>query len=294
VIAALPTGLGLWAGFLDRMPAAEAVAAVRVLEDAGVSTIWLQEYSGVDPFIRAALYLNATSTLTVALGVATIHARDPEAMVAAGSTLHEAFPGRFALGLGVSHRDLAQARGHDYRAPLATMRTYLSSMRSAVRRRTLPPTFLGALGPKMCELGAKETGGVHSYFSPVAHTSQTRAAVGGQAWLAPTQLVCIGAAGDGWQEQTRRYFGLCLGMPNYRRNLLRFGFTEADMDTASDHLIDALAVPDDPSALRQRIDEHRAAGADHVVLQFVPPPSGDVVVDRVTGLIRERRLLWEL
>ncbi len=295
--SSLPRGLGLWAGFLDRLPAAEAVAGARELEAAGITTIWLQEYSGVDPFVRAALYLGATSRLTVALGVATIHARDPEAMVAAASTLHEAFPGRFVLGLGVSHRHLTESRGHNYRAPLETMRTYLAGMVAVARRRTLPPTFLGALGPRMTELGAALTSGVHSYFSPVEHTAASRAAVGETAWLAPTQLVCIGAADAEWREPVREYFGLCLGMPNYRRNLARFGFSPDELETVDDRLIDALAVPDTPSEFHERIEQHRAAGADHIVLQFIPPPRADVVLRRVAELTiiepnQEGHLQW--
>lgn len=116
----LPRGVGLWSGFLDRLPAHDAVAAARTIESGGVSTIWLQEFSGVDPFVRAALYLQGTAELTVALGVATIHARDPEATVAAAATLHEAFPGRFLLGLGTSHRQLAEARGGRYDRPCRT------------------------------------------------------------------------------------------------------------------------------------------------------------------------------
>ena len=123
----LPEGVGLWAGFLDRTPVSEAIAAARDIEAAGLSTIWSQEYSGVDPFIRAALYLQATDRLTVALA-ATIHARDPEAMVAAAATVHEAFGGRFALGLGVSHHYLAEARGTTYERPLSAMRSYLGAM----------------------------------------------------------------------------------------------------------------------------------------------------------------------
>jgi alkanesulfonate monooxygenase SsuD/methylene tetrahydromethanopterin reductase-like flavin-dependent oxidoreductase (luciferase family) len=92
---------------------------------------FFQEYSGVDPFVCAALYLQATVRLTVALGVATIHARDPEAMVAAASMLHQAFPGRFALGLGASHRHLAENLGGSYARPLTAMRGYLATMDAA-------------------------------------------------------------------------------------------------------------------------------------------------------------------
>ena len=84
-----------------------------------------------------------------------------------------------------------------------------------------------------------------------------------------------------WPDAAREYLGFCLGMPNYRNNLRRFGFTRDELDSADDRLLDALVVPDEPAALSARIDAHRAAGADHVVLQFIPPPRGQVVLDRV-------------
>jgi probable F420-dependent oxidoreductase len=275
--------MGLWAGFLDRLPAVAALGAVRDLEAAGIGTVWLQEYSGVDPFVRAALYLQATTNLTVALGVATIHGRDPEAMVAVASTLEEAFPGRFALGLGVSHRQLAEGRGATYERPLGAMRGYLAAMDAAIGRRSLPARFLGALGPRMVDLAGDATDGVHTYFCPVAHTAATRAAVGPRPWLAPTQLVVVGADGGLWREHVRPYLALCLGLPNYRRNLERFGCTSADLDAASDDVIDMLAVNDEPAMLAARLEEQRAAGADHVVVQLVPAPPASAVLERVVA-----------
>ncbi len=277
----LPGGVGLWGGFLDRLPAAEALAAVRDLEQAGITTIWLPEYSGVDPFVRAALYLQATDRLIVALGVATIRARDPEAMVAAASTLHEAFPGRFALGLGTSHQHLAEQRGASYGRPLSAIREYVAAMDATLGRRVLPPRFLGALGPRMIELAAAATDGLHTYFSPIAHTTAARARVGPEPWIAPSQMVAVGAGATGWSDKLRQYLGLCLAMPNYQRNLLRFGFTDADLATTSDALVDALVVSDDAAALGTRLKAHRAAGADHIALQLVPPPSAAKVLDRI-------------
>lgn len=273
-----PTGTGLWAGFLDRLPAADAIAAAVDLEAAGVGTLWLQEFSGVDPFVRAALYLQATQHLSVALGVATIHARDPEAMVAAAAALHEAFPGRFQLGLGTSHQHLAEARGSTYRRPLHAMKEYLAAMDATARRRVLPPRFLGALGPRMVELAGSTVGGLHSYLCPVEHTAAARAAVGPDAWIAPTQFV---AAEPDWRESTGNYLSMVLSMPNYQNSLRRFGFETSG--ESSDAMLDALVVPDEPDALTRRLDEQRAAGADHVVLQFVPPPPPQVVLARVAG-----------
>lgn len=273
--------IGLWAGFLDHLHTADAIAFARDIERTGIGTIWLQEYSGVDPFVRAALYLAATTRLTVAIGVAVIYGRDPETMVATASTLEEAFPGRFVLGLGVSHPDLIKGRGHEFGPPIATMETYLGAMDRAHGRRRMPPCVLGALGPKMVALAARAADGVHTYFSPVAHTAAVRASIGPNQWLAPSQMVTLGADSKTWRDAVRSYLRLCLGMPNYTRNLQRFAFTETDLATTSDALVDALVVPNDPRQLQGRIDEHLAAGADHVVVQFVPPPSASVIRERL-------------
>ncbi len=274
---------GLWAGFLDRLPADQATDCVRDLEADGVGAIWLQEFSGVDPFVRAALYLAATTELVVALGVAVVYGRDAEAMVAVASTLENAFPGRFVLGLGVSHRDLVEARGHDYGPPLSVMATYLQDMHGRLGRRRLPLRILGALGPEMMALAGRTTDGVHTYFAPVAHTAWARAVLGPDRWLAPTQMVALGARGAEWRESVRPYLQLCLGMPNYTRNLRRFGLTGEDLATTSDALVDALVVPDEPGHIGARLDEQRAAGADHVVVQYVPPASAAVIRDRVAA-----------
>ncbi len=72
---------------------------------------------------------------------------------------------------------------------------------------------------------------------------------------------------------------LCLGMPNYTKNLERFGFGPEDFAPASDPLIDALVVADDPELLFARVTSQRQAGANHVVIQFVPPPPPRGAID---------------
>jgi alkanesulfonate monooxygenase SsuD/methylene tetrahydromethanopterin reductase-like flavin-dependent oxidoreductase (luciferase family) len=63
--------------------------------------------------------------------LAHVDVRDAWATNAAAKTLAGAHPGRFVLGLGVSHRPMVEMRGHDYRSPLSTMRGYLKDMREA-------------------------------------------------------------------------------------------------------------------------------------------------------------------
>ena len=270
--------LGLWAGFLDRLPLGEAVALAKAIEACGVDTIWLPEWRGVEPFIRAGLYLASTDRLAVATGVANAHARDAEAMVAAASTLQEAFPARFVLGLGVSHRSIVEGRGHTFPPPLAFMRRYLDAMSSAAQSRSMPPIVLGALGPKMLQLAGSSASGAYSYFCPVAHTAAARTIIGPWSWLVSSQMVSDGRS-EGWREHVAHYMALCLGMPNYTKNLERFGFGPEDFAGPSEALIDRLVIADDPELLSGRVTSQRQAGANHVVIQFVPPPSPRGVMD---------------
>jgi probable F420-dependent oxidoreductase len=269
--------IGLWAGFLAPLPLRDAIGMVRRLEDSGVETIWLQEWGGVDPFIRAGLYLQVTERMTVALGVANAHARDAAAMVAAAATLESDFAGRFLLGMGVSHAPLVEGRGHDAARPIPFMRGYLDEMRAAASDRPMPPVVLGALGPEMLRLAGQRASGAHSYFTPVAHTAAAREILGPKAWQSPTQMICDTTRPD-WRARAVRYLGMCLGLANYTNSLRRFGFTDEDLAGPSDRLVDALIVPDADDQIGARVRAHREAGADHVVLQLVPPASARDVV----------------
>jgi hypothetical protein len=44
----------------------------------------------------------------------------------------------------------------------------------------------------------------------------------------------------------------------------------------SDRLIDALVVSGDDARIRQRFEEHHAAGADHVAVQLIAEPDTDL------------------
>jgi probable F420-dependent oxidoreductase len=61
-----------------------------------------------------------------------------------------------------------------------------------------------------------------------------------------------------------------LQLPNYTNSWLRQGFTEDDLaDGGSDRLVDALFAWGDPGRVRERVNAHHTAGADHVALQLI-------------------------
>jgi alkanesulfonate monooxygenase SsuD/methylene tetrahydromethanopterin reductase-like flavin-dependent oxidoreductase (luciferase family) len=104
------------------------------LEELGWRSLWTWEVFGREALTNAGLLLSATRRLVIGTGIANIWARDPVAMAAAQRTLAEAYPGRFVLGIGVSHGPIVDARGHRYERPLERMRAYLDAMDAAPGR----------------------------------------------------------------------------------------------------------------------------------------------------------------
>jgi hypothetical protein len=95
--------------------------------------------------------------LIIASGIVNIYARDATATRHGQHTLAKLYDGRFLLGLGVYHVLLVEnARGHQYRQPVATMRAYSDTMDKAAA--IAPPldepplAVLAALGPQMTAL----------------------------------------------------------------------------------------------------------------------------------------------
>jgi len=272
--ASIPLGkIGIWTRQFEDHPAAQAQEAAAELESLGYGAIWFGEAFGREALTHAGLLLAGTRRIAIATGIANIYARDPVAMAAGQSTLSEAYPGRFVLGLGVSHMPLVeQFRGHRYEKPIATMRAYLDGMDKAPYR-SVPPSqkpvrMLAALGPKMLALAAERTDGAHPYNTNPEHTAQARATLGAKPCLCPEQAVVIESDPSKAREIGRTFLALYLTLPNYTNNFLRLGFSEADFQNGgSDRLIDAVIAWGDLSAIRNRVQAHHAAGADHVCVQ---------------------------
>ena len=265
--------VGIWTGVLDAVPSREAQGIASTIEELGFGTLWIPETVGRDPFVTAALLLSATSRLRVATGIANIYARDAVTMANTQRTLEEAFPGRFLLGLGVSHHHLVErVRHHDYSRPYSRMAAYLDDMDAAVFRAVgpaeRPPTVLAALGPKMLRLAGQRAAGAHPYLVPVTHTAQARQLLGPDPILAPEQMVVLEADRARALDVARRGVAVYLRAPNYTNNLKRLGFDDDDFaDGGSERLLDALVVTGGVDRAAARVQEHFDAGASHVCVQ---------------------------
>jgi len=277
--------VGIWTFALDLQPIARARELAAELEELGYGAIWVPDAIGRDPLVHAALLLGGTRRVTVATGIAQIYGRDAMTMTGGWKTVSDAYPGRFVLGLGVSHQPMVEGlRGQTYGPPLTAMREYLDRMDTAMyvaaEPAEPPRRVLAALGPKMLALAAERADGAHPYNVPPEHTARAREILGPEKLLAPEQAVVLETDPVEARRIARAHMAIYLDLPNYMNNLRRFGIRDDDIaDGGSDRLVDTLVAWGDVDAIRSRVRQHLDAGADHVAVQVLKSERTQVPMD---------------
>jgi probable F420-dependent oxidoreductase len=253
---------GIWTSYRS-IGEENAGDAARLIEELGYGTVWLGGSPQV-PALRP--LLAATERLVAATGILNVWRSDPAQVAADFAALAAEFPGRVLLGIGIGH---PEAQG-EYAKPLTAMRGFLDGLDAAPTPVPQDARCLAALGPKMLTLAAERTLGSHTYFVPAEHARAARSGLGAGALLAPEMACVLDENASRARATARRYAELYLGLSNYTNNLLRTGFTAADIaDGGSDRLIDTVIPHGSAAAIAAAAREHLACGADHVCLQTV-------------------------
>jgi probable F420-dependent oxidoreductase len=250
------------------------VGPVAEIEALGYGALWLGGSPAVD---HARPYLEASSEMPVATGILNIWQHDSADVAAAHAAVAREFPGRFLLGIGVGHPEATS----DYRRPLAAMRAFFDSLEGVPREERVA----AALGPKMLDLAAERSLGAHPYFVHAEHTRFARERMGRDALLAPEVAVVVEEDIEAARKIAREYAQSYLQLSNYASNLLRFDYTERDLENGgSDRLIDAVIPHGSAEAIAEAVRAHLDAGADHVCLQ--PLGHGAEPIDDYEALAR--------
>jgi probable F420-dependent oxidoreductase len=283
-----PSRIGVWwASDTWAMPGAQRVA--RDIEAMGYGSLFLPEVVGKEALTQSAAYLAATERLVIGTGIANIHVRVPSAAESGARTLTALYPGRFVLGLGVSHGPLVQyGLGGVYQKPLATMRTYLEKMAAVPEQiepgAGRPPRLLAALGPKMIELSGDLADGAHPYLVTPEHTGATRKLLGADKWVVSEIPVAIGGDDADQLRRGHAHLEVYSMLPNYRNSWLRQGFEESDLvQGGSDRLVRRLVGMGTVESAAAAVTAHLDAGADHVVIQAL----GETPTDDPRAALRE-------
>jgi probable F420-dependent oxidoreductase len=241
--------IGLASAFPHTDDATVVADEARHAESLGFSTLWR---SGNLPMLAAAA--RATDAIPVATGIIPVSAVPAADVVA---TYHGIDRGRFLVGLGGAHD------AH----PLATLNAYLDELDTA----GVPASsrILAALGPNMLALARNRASGAYPYLVTPSYVTDARAALGGDQLLAVLLIVIPVTDREEARRVAAEPLTFLAKVGGYRRNLLRLGFSEPDIDDVSDRLLDGIAAWGSVDAIATRVAEYHAAGADQVVLRIL-------------------------
>jgi probable F420-dependent oxidoreductase len=254
--------LGIWMPPPSRI-GIEPESYARQIEAAGFTSVWYPGMNSAADLAAVEPALAATERLVLGTGIASVWTWPPADLAATAERLENQYPGRFVLGLGVSHAPAVEATGQAYVKPYTKMVQFLDELPPLA-----VPVILAALGPKMLELSRDRAAGAHPYFSPPEHTAYARQVLGSEPLLIPEIAVSL-TPGDTGAAQARDYAKMYLQLPNYTGNLRKFGYTDADIDDGGSDRLMSDVVPHGPDASVIRIAGHLDAGADHVVVQLI-------------------------
>jgi probable F420-dependent oxidoreductase len=243
----------------------EVASAAAELESLGYGSVWLGGSPPDDLALPEAI-LAATSHLVVGTSIIDVWRSDPELLAISDARLRAAYPGRFYLGLGSGHAPATEATGQKYVRPLSKLRDFLSRIPSV----PVDERMIAALGPKALGTARDLTAGALPYLVPPAHTAAARAILGPGKLLIPEQKVFLGTDETVARRAARRGTAHYLELPNYLNNLRRYGLTDDDFSgEGSDRWVDTLVAWGNEKAVKNGVDAHFAAGADHVAVQVL-------------------------
>lgn len=270
-----PGRVGLWSMELRAAHRPEVQDAASELDGLGFRTLWIPGLDGKGVFDDVEQLLRSAPHSAVAVGVLGIWGQDPRAAAERLHALDGAYGPRTILGLGVSSPAAATEAGQDYGNPISVVGTYLDRLDAAPHPVRPERRLLGALGPKMVDLAAQRTGGLHPFLVTPEYSAAQRARIGTEPVIAPHQAVVLDTNADRARTAARHGIGMTLGFPAYRNNLRRLGFCDDDFARGgSDRLIDAVVAWGTLDHIGARVQAHLDAGADHVALHVLSDNSG--------------------
>jgi probable F420-dependent oxidoreductase len=255
-----------------RMPLSQVPAYARRIEQIGYGGISVPETIH-DSLAVALLIAEHTERLTIRTGVALAFTRSPTLTAYAAWDLAAFSGGRFELGLGSQIRqNIVERMGMPWSPPVARMRSFIRSLHAmydAFRTGELspvaggdypvsrlqpyfnpgpdpsiaaPPTWLGAVGPGMCQLAGELADGLVTHPTnsnpryleevclPNVRIGAERAGRDPRSVEIVLASTLVAGASDeeldAERERHRRLFAFLYSTPAYRRTLELYGIAE--------------------------------------------------------------------
>lgn len=243
--------IGLASSYPYTDDAAVVADEAQRVEGLGFSTLWR---SGNLPMLDVAV--RATTRIPVATGIIPVNSVPAADVIATYEALQRDHPGRFIVGVGGAHGP----------QPTKTLNSYLDALDGAGIGKN--SRILAALGPNMLALARDRATGAYPFLVTPSYVTDARAALGADKTLA-VLLMVIPTDREAARRAAATPLDFLTKVGGYRRNLLRQGFSESDIDDVSDRLLDSITAWGELDAIAARVAAYRAAGADQVVLRIL-------------------------
>lgn len=229
--------------------------------------------------------LERTERIVVGTGIANIYTRHPTEMASASSMMEELHPGRFILGIGVSHPPTHQRLGVDTGRPLGDTRRYVEEMRAVWGDAAQPKLMLAALRDRMTRLAGEISDGVmwaNGVRSHMAHSlTQLPDSLPDDFIVSNVVPVAVDTDRDAARERVRRALINYLRLVNYQNYYIEAGYAE-EVEAArqavqvgdengvlaaiSDRMVDDITVYGTPQDVRDGFQRWLDTGMTHMAL----------------------------
>lgn len=283
---------------------AQAVDEARHAAEDGFGAFWYPQVAGLDALTTLAVIAREVPDLHLGTSVVPIQGRHPLPLALQALTVADAAgPGRFTLGLGVTHALVSEAWfGVPYRGIVdvcAETLTALGGLLSPERRADVdgshlsvhaavpldvapPGLVLAALAPRMVELAGRSADGTVTWMTGpkvLAETIAPRLRTAAQHAGRPAPRIIVGAqicvTSDvaAAREQLRPQMERSAMMPSYRRQMQAEGLADP---------VD-LAVVGDEATVAARLAEFEAAGMTELCADVVGTPADQQLTREFLG-----------
>lgn len=222
--------------------------------DDGFSSYWLAEHptGGFDAITVLALVGQSVSEIELGTAIVPTFPRHPMALAGQALTTHSVLPGRFTLGIGLSHEPMMAQLGIGFEKPIRHLREFLSVLmplledgQVAFQGETLSceaevfgrsthacPVLVAALGPQALKVAGTRTGGTTlAWVGPktirehiVPRISAAAEAAGrGAPRIVATLPVCIADDEETVRQRVAQGLSTYAKLPSYRAMFEREG-----------------------------------------------------------------------
>jgi probable F420-dependent oxidoreductase len=236
------------------------------LEHLGFTTLWVVG-GQLDRLERLADLIRATERAVVGSAIIPPDVYDAASVTALFHRVEAVAPGRLLVGLGSPH----SAR------PLAALGEYVDQLDAADDPIPVDRRILAAFGPRALDVARDRFAGAMPALLVPDYVASARQRLGPDRILSVGLYAVLDRDADAARATARQPLTFLCGLPAYVKSLLRQGFTENDITTLSDGLVDALVAWGGPDDVAERARQLHAAGADHVhltVLHDADQPAG--------------------